>query len=126
MTWLHSHLAFQPGDVESHVVCQWTSNLDQFPAANLTSLEMPPRSTTLLDRVQRRLGIASYDQRRHQALLEEVILRVKPQVVHSHFGQCGWAAARLVRKHGLRHVVSFYGLDLSYLPKADPRWRCRD
>jgi colanic acid/amylovoran biosynthesis glycosyltransferase len=125
MTWLDSHLTSLPSQVESHVVCQWTNNLDQFPVSSLASLELPPRAPTPLDRLQRRIGIASGEERRHLALLEEMIQKVRPHVVHSHFGQCGWAASSLVRQYNLKHIVSFYGLDLSYLPRADPRWRTR-
>lgn len=125
MTWLNSHLSFLPPDIESHVVCQWTTNVDQFPVSNLESLELPPAPPTIFTRLQRRIGVAGDEEQRHLALLEEVIRRVKPRVVHSHFGQCGWTASKLVRRYDLKHIVSFYGLDLSYLPRADPRWITR-
>jgi colanic acid/amylovoran biosynthesis glycosyltransferase len=125
MTWLHGHLtAFSP-QVESHIVCQWTKNSDQFPVSKLASAEYPPKNPSPLSKLQRRIGMTSDEERKHLALLETMIQKVKPQLVHSHFGQCGWAASNLVRKYNLKHIVSFYGLDLSYLPRADRRWVTR-
>jgi len=46
-------------------------------------------------------------------------------VVHSHFGYTGYASADAVARLGLAHVVTFYGVDMSALPQADPRWRER-
>ena len=123
-TWLYNHITLLPENVESHIVCQWTLNRDQFPIGHLSSLDAPPRTLTLLQRALRRFGLWD-DSGRHLKLLEQVIREVKPRIIHSHFGNCGWVNASLGRKCGLRHVVSFYGLDLSYLPKVDPRWRSR-
>ena len=124
MTWLYSHLKHLPESVESYVVCNWTQNLDQFPMENLFSLERPPQAPSLIGRVCRRLGM--WDGRgRHLGLLGKVIQELGPEILHSHFGQCGWDNARLARKYGLRHVVSFYGLDVGYLPTVDARWISR-
>jgi colanic acid/amylovoran biosynthesis glycosyltransferase len=46
-------------------------------------------------------------------------------VVHSHFGYTAAYSARAVRRLGLKHVVTFYGVDMSALPANDPRWRRR-
>lgn len=124
MTWLYNHVRSLPEEVESHVVCQWTENLDQFPVRNLYSLEEPPRAASFLRRGLCRLGMRD-DRKRHLTLLEGVIRNTKSDVLHSHFGQCGWANSRLARKYALRHVVSFYGFDLSYLPNTDRRWASR-
>jgi colanic acid/amylovoran biosynthesis glycosyltransferase len=47
------------------------------------------------------------------------------QVVHSHFGYTGYFCARAVRKLALKHVVTFYGVDMSAMPKTHPHWRER-
>jgi colanic acid/amylovoran biosynthesis glycosyltransferase len=124
MTWQYSHLKSLPPDIESHIVCQWTTHLDQFPFENLLSLERPPMPLGIFGRIRRRLGYVE-DERRHVTFLEEAVRRLKPNVIHSHFGQCGWLAARVAHKYQIRHVVNFYGLDLSYLPQVDPRWIAR-
>ncbi len=125
MTWQYNHLALLPSNVKSHIVSQWTENLEQFPIENLSSLNRKPQPITTIQRVQRRLGMPFGDQKKHLGLLENVMRNVRPDVLHSHFGNCGWAAAGLARKYGVRHVVSFYGLDVGYLPRMDERWVAR-
>src|SRR5579884_320340 len=124
MTWLYTHMSFLPDNCESHVVCQWTQNLDQFPVKHITSLQEPPRPGGLVSKVQRRLGIGS-PEKRNLKLLENVLQKVRPHVLHSHFGNCGWANSKIAQKLGVAHVVSFYGVDLSHLPRTDPRWYSR-
>jgi colanic acid/amylovoran biosynthesis glycosyltransferase len=124
MTWVYTHTQFLPVEFESYVVCQWSENLKQFPVNNLFSLERRPKSATLLAKIRRRLGIWD-DEQATVALLEKVIQRVKPDILHSHFGNCGWANSKVAQKHGVRHVVSFHGVDLSYLPRMDRRWLSR-
>jgi colanic acid/amylovoran biosynthesis glycosyltransferase len=51
--------------------------------------------------------------------------RLRAPLLHSHFGDVGWAYARPARRLGLRHVVTFYGRDVNYLPQSDFRWRER-
>ena len=46
-------------------------------------------------------------------------------LLHSHFGERGWFDSLLARRLGLRHVVTFYGYDLSFLPQAQRKWRRR-
>jgi colanic acid/amylovoran biosynthesis glycosyltransferase len=123
-TWLFNHVTLLPEAVESHVVCRWTENLAHFPAKHLHSLNAPLRATGPFQRVLRRLGLWS-DEDVHLPMLEQVIRAEQPSILHSHFGNCGWINACLARKYDLRHIVSFYGLDLSYLPEVDPRWRSR-
>ena len=123
-TWLYSHLNALPAIVESHVVCQWTANLEHFPQRSLRSLERPPRQHSLLERAGRKLGLWDYEER-HLSLLEQTIREVKPDVLHSHFGHYGWINSKVSKRWDLPHVVSFYGLDVGYLPHTQPRWNSR-
>lgn len=123
-TWIYNHLSLLPEEVDTHIVCQWTQNVDQFPIKNLFSLESPPAAPTLWRKISRRFGRED-DASKHLGLLEQIIDKVKPDILHSHFGQCGSVNAQLARKYKLRHVVSFYGLDVGYLPRVEPRWVSR-
>jgi colanic acid/amylovoran biosynthesis glycosyltransferase len=98
-TWLHNQVRFLPAWIESHVMCAGSENLDQFPVDRLHC--GPPG------------GRRGRGRRRR--------LPVKPDVVHSHFGPEGWRNLRVAPKH----VVSFYGYDLSWLPANCPKWRRR-
>lgn len=124
MTWLYNHFRYLAPDIESLVVAQWTQNLDQFPVDHLSSLERRPQAPGLTKRFARSIG--AWDENREQlALLQQVIGRSAPSILHSHFGQCGWANAGVARRQGVPHVVSCYGLDISYLPHIDRRWLSR-
>lgn len=120
MTWLYTHLKGLPGEIENHIVCQWDENTRQFPMEHLHSLGRPPRTPGLLGKIKRRLGIGDDESRRR--LLRDFLLANRPALLHSHFGNCGWSDARVASQLGTPHIVSFYGLDLSYLPRTDPRW----
>jgi colanic acid/amylovoran biosynthesis glycosyltransferase len=43
-------------------------------------------------------------------------------IVHSHFGNIGWQNQLAVEHIGARHVVTYYGYDLSLLPSQDKKW----
>ena len=51
--------------------------------------------------------------------------RVRPDVVHSHFGNRGWFDRKSVAATGAAHVVTFYGYDVNYLPRQSPVWLSR-
>jgi len=54
---------------------------------------------------------------RRPLLLRAELRRLQPDVLHSHFGHIGWANARFANRWGIRHVVSFYGYDVTRLPR---------
>ncbi len=45
--------------------------------------------------------------------------------MHSHFADQGWYNLPLVKKYGMKHVVTFYGYDVNMLPTQQPIWRKR-
>jgi colanic acid/amylovoran biosynthesis glycosyltransferase len=119
-TWLFNQIRSLPPRYRSHVVCEQVQNLDQFPVERLDALEEQPRWPRTRDLVLRKLRV-----RRHLGLLREVIRREGAAVVHSHFGNIGWADAGALRGTAARHVVTFYGFDVNQLPRVSPRWRQR-
>lgn len=46
-------------------------------------------------------------------------------VLHAHFGFQGWKALRLKQLLGVPLVTTFYGKDISELPRDDPKWKRR-
>ncbi len=117
--WIYNQLRFLP-EVESHVVCRGTENLDQFPWPRIHSLAREPALRQLWDRA---LRFASGG--RHRPFVRRMIRDADPDLLHSHFGHEGWYNLRAVRETGARHVVTFYGQDVSWRPVALPRWRQR-
>lgn len=53
-----------------------------------------------------------------------MLRRLRPRLIHAHFGANGWQALSLRRRLGLPLVTSFYGYDASAAPQ-DPRWQAR-
>ncbi len=120
MTWLDNEIRFLPRDVTSHIVCERTESLERFRLPNIRSLEALPAWQRILERTLVRLRF-----RRSIGLLTRVLRETKANLLHSHFGNVGWANLAAARKCGTRHVVTFYGRDISHLPWKRPIWRSR-
>ena len=54
--------------------------------------------------------------------LEKHALEYGAQLLHSHFGNMGWLNLAACQAAHLKHVVTFYGLDVGYLPRLDESW----
>lgn len=63
--------------------------------------------------------------RHHLGYLTRQITLTDAQIIHSHFGSIGWENLDVARKVGIRHVVTFYGQDVSRFPVIRPVWRSR-
>lgn len=116
-TWLFNQIKYLPSEIENYVVCEGVENLDIFALPNIYCLSDMPTWRKNWDRVLRKIGF-----RRHLNFLVSQAKSFKAQILHSHFGNRGWANINAAKSLGLKHVVTFYGLDVNYLPKKDPRW----
>lgn len=120
-TWMYGQVhQLQQMGIDAHVVCERTQNLEQFRLNNIHCLADGPLWRFLWDK-----GLTLARVRRHLAYLVDVGREVGAQIVHSHFGQVGWRNLDAVRKLGVRHVVTFYGMDVNKLPTQFPVWRQR-
>ena len=119
-TWIHTQIDCTPPDrIENHVVCESVVNLDQFPVRHLHRFADAPKLERFYDRGLRRLGL-----RRHLGYLARVARHVGASVIHSHFGDLGWADVGAAAAADAAHVVTFYGYDMSFLPRQR-LWRER-
>jgi len=119
-TWMCEQTRRLPEHVTSHIVCERTENLDQFAVPNVHSAASEALWRRGKDFLMRASGV-----RHHLALLAKVIDQTGAGVVHSHFGHIGWLDLGALRGRDARHVVSFYGADLSLLPRIEPQWHER-
>jgi colanic acid/amylovoran biosynthesis glycosyltransferase len=120
-TWIYSQVRNLPiGRVQSHVVCQRTENLNQFAVPNLHVLGGRRSCRFWWDRVPRKLRLWN-----HSTFLVNTARRAGAKLVHSHFGPAGWSDIASVRRIPARHIVTFYGYDMSRLPVIEPIWRER-
>jgi colanic acid/amylovoran biosynthesis glycosyltransferase len=119
-TWLFTQVKFLPPSIESHVACERTENLDQFPAPHLHCMSDQPAWRSLCDRALRKLRL-----RNHLGYQDEAARRSGARLVHSHFGFTGWRDLAVARRHRMAHVVTFYGADVQFYPRLRPEWRGR-
>ena len=120
-TWIHSQVAeLQRLGMDVHVVCERTENLKQFTVANIHCFENESRAKQAWEK-----GLRKLQFRRHLNYLVEIGEKTGATIVHSHFGNIGWANLAAVRKLGAKHIVTFYGFDVNKLPTLFPRWRKR-
>ena len=116
-TWLYNQVRYLPDNIENHIVCERTVHLEQFYLPNIHSFNSIPKWQFYLDKTWRKLKL-----RRHLEFYVRVAKREKAALLHSHFGDAGWANLKLAQKAGLKHVVTFYGRDVNCLPKEEPIW----
>ena len=119
-TWLYNQVRALPGDIESHVACLRRENTDQFPCDRVYAMcgrsMLAYRGEALLRRL---------DWPLQPYWLTQIARRCHAGLVHSHFGNTGWLNLGAARRLRVPHVVTFYGLDVDYLPKQDARWHER-
>jgi colanic acid/amylovoran biosynthesis glycosyltransferase len=118
--WIYQQIENLPETFKSHVLCKRVVNLERFPCENLVSLDDYSRLRQVWDR-----GLVWAGLRSHWGVINNFVRDRRIKVLHSHFGNTGWDNAAIARKLGLPHVVTFYGQDVGYLPKIDPRWHNR-
>lgn len=117
MTWMYNHAKYLPKDIESHIVCKKIENLDQFWLPNIHSL---PEFSWLSRFGESGLKVAKSLLRIFW--LWHMCRKIKPDIVHSHFGNTGCPDSFVVWLTRAKHVVTFYGLDVNMVPKQDPKY----
>lgn len=117
LTWVYNQVRHLPDDVRASVVCDRTENLDQFPWSDLAALTDNPFRAALW-RATRLPALRT-------AMLRGCIEARGARLVHSHFGPRGCQDLAAVRRTGVRHVVTFYGYDVTFVPRQYPSWRRR-
>jgi colanic acid/amylovoran biosynthesis glycosyltransferase len=120
-TWLYGQVSeLQRIGIPTHIVCRRTENLDQFNVENIHCLSLESPWKRWWENGLRLLRI-----RRYLSFLVTVARQKEAQILHSHFGNVGWGNLGAVRRLRVKHVVTFYGLDVNRLPTQSPRWRAR-
>jgi len=120
MTWLYNQVRYLPEEIEPHIVCVDTENLDQFKVPNIRSI---PGSSLLAKYYKS--GLSGARALSRMIWLWCMYRRIKPDIVHSHFGNVGWFDSFVVQLTKAKHVVTFYGADVNMVPTQDTRWKNR-
>ncbi len=116
--WVYSQLVFNE-ECRSSVLCRYRINEDQFPHDDVYAA---CRNYSL--RAHAGLFCARVTASYPSALPLRVIQSAKPDLIHGHFATESFRYLAAVRKSGLPLVTTFYGVDISKLPRR-PIWRKR-
>jgi colanic acid/amylovoran biosynthesis glycosyltransferase len=119
-TWIHRQIGWLPPDDVALVA-------EKLVPPGLTAFPVP--STLVLSQAfpvsYRVASVLSPGERAGLALALSYIRRQRPLVLHAHFGNIAWRWESVARRLGTPLVASFYGRDLSVLPRQHPKWRRR-
>lgn len=124
-TWLYNQVRHLPQSIESHIFCYTTENLDQFSLPNLNVFADTAFWRFLLGPLARRGRGSRLRYALFARWLATQASRAGGHILHSHFGDHAWRSIGPARQAGLRHVVTFYGYDVNFLPMQNPAWRAR-
>ena len=102
--WLYHLVRHLPAGVDSHIVCERVSHLDQFAISNLNCLRQHSRPRYIWEKGLRKLGL-----RQHLPYVIETGRRAGVHVLHSHWGDVAWKDRGAACGLGVRHVCTFYG-----------------
>lgn len=106
---------------EASIICHSRAHADEFPFPRVDVLTNPLSRRTagglLAASIRRATGRSPWE-RSARAALE----RIKPAVVHAHFGPIGCEMIAITKAAGLPLVTSLYGVDAAVLPYL-PQWR---
>lgn len=119
-TWMYNQVRYLPQDIAAHIACERTENLNQFDLPNIHCLAERPVWQRFWDKTVRKLGL-----RQHLSFTLNVARKQQVNILHSHFGPIGWHDMEVSRRAGLKHVVTFYGMDVNFLPQHQPAWKVR-
>jgi len=111
-----SHVAWDP-----LVLCKFTANENEFPVSRQVVIPAPITKRDpawWLNEAVLKLTGRSFWHRRAEAVLREL----KPSVIHAHFGHVGYGMLPLSKRLRLPLVTTFYGYDMSVLPRRH-EWR---
>lgn len=117
--WLYNQVRYLPKYIETHVVCEQTTLLDQFIVPNIHSLYETSRIQYYWEKGLRKLHLRYLNLFSHVGHVAKI---TGSQILHSHFGHIGWFNLNTARRSGMKHVVTFYGVDVNKFPSQDFRW----
>ncbi len=119
--WLYRQItSLQEIGVNSHVICEKKENKTKFFIQNLHDLSNQNWAIKYIDRILRKYSVSNY-----LGYAFNVAQSVNANILHSHFGNIGWRNLGLAKKLKIKHIVTFYGYDLSRLPFVDSIWHAR-
>ncbi len=115
--WMYDQVRFLPSSIECHVICEKTENLDQFA---LSKIHVSSNTRDWVPSFLKKWGRQNYS-----SFFLKTIQKYRGDCLHSHFGNVGWQDSKILKNTSLKHIVSFYGFDVNYLPALETCWKER-
>lgn len=128
-TWIESQVISQR-HFDKVVLCRdlkhkkilQTSSVIEYPALYHHTTELPTWGRKVFGMLERLIGIFT---ERESRFYKTTLAKLKPALVHAHFGPNGYEIAKVCQQLDIPLVVSFYGSDVLWLPKTYPQWKAR-
>lgn len=114
--WLYNQLTYMDS-IHSIVFARMLIEPERFPWEPIYTIN---QVEALVYKLSKRLGYRFTPAIFNRALQEQSV-----KIIHSHFGDMGWYDVPLAKQNHLKHIVTFYGLDVNMLPTQRPEWRKR-
>lgn len=131
--WLYQQVRNLPDDIETTIVCWERENDVEFALPHIVQLDGKSAGVPIVDSViaaadnSLALGwaIDAVAGKLRITQREELARQLDVDLIHSHFGNIGWEDISVARAANARHVVTFYGFDLTFMPVDRPVWKER-
>jgi colanic acid/amylovoran biosynthesis glycosyltransferase len=102
----------------SAVITGFRENREEFPWDDVIERRRWPKPLQFFRRgIRHFVNMKRPDDPLLRSFYKESLTKLRPDVVHAHFGLTGLAVAPIVKAQGLPLIVSFYGADLGLYPK---------
>jgi colanic acid/amylovoran/stewartan biosynthesis glycosyltransferase WcaL/AmsK/CpsK len=116
--YLTAFIAFEP-----YVLAKSSRNELEFPFDNVAVIPVPSSRLTFLWLKSKLFALVTRMDLR-ESRIENYIKKIKPDLIHAHFGPLGYEMLTVKKKYNIPLVTTFYGYDMSQLPKTEI-WRQR-
>ncbi|MBT9314587.1 glycosyltransferase [Leptothoe spongobia TAU-MAC 1115] len=115
--WLYNQVVYLPPNINNAVLCDRRLNSETFSIPYIYSFSEVPKWRYFWDKGLRKLGFRNY-----LGYFKEIAQKLDVDIIHSHFGPRAWENLSIVKHCDAKHLVTFYGLDVNYLPRQNPEW----
>jgi len=119
-TWMYNQIRYLPNEFIPHIACERTQNLDQFRLPNIHYNSNFGAVRYAWNRGRRRIGMQT-----PVGPIRDIVKKTDAKIIHSHFGTIGWHNLPSAKTNHLRHIITFYGLDVNKVPLQKPIWKKR-
>ena len=114
-TWIYGQIKYL-GRYRAIVYTHQTKNLEIYPIANIRAIWED------LGHIERFINKKWNGLFHYYPYFYKMLKLDKPSVIHAHFGVGGYEFLHLKKMAPVPMITTFYGYDLSSLPKQNPEW----